>query len=95
MGLSHIYKEHMKETAPAGKSYFKSGETREMKDFINATLNYPDHILAHPREFEREIYTRNFGYTIGCDGYTDNDCTRVKVIYNFVEKVVITAFPIL
>ena len=68
MALSHIYKEHMKETAPAGKSYFKSGETREIKDFIKMTLNYPDHIFAHPRESEREIYTRNFGYTIRCDG---------------------------
>ena len=95
MGMSHIYEEHTKETAPAEKSYFKSGERSEIKDFINASLNYPDHVFAHPSESDPEIYIWNVGYTIRCDGYTDNDCTRVKVIYNFVEKVVITASPIL
>ena len=65
MGMSHIYKEHMKETAPAGKSHFKSGERSEIKDLVNATLNYPDHVFAHPSESDREIYIRNFGYTIG------------------------------
>ena len=94
--MEHIYKNHMSETAPLGKSYFLSESKGEIRDLVYATRNYPDYVSRHsdPRKKDRKIYIRNFGYEIGRDGYTDEKCKRVQLVYDFKRKIIITAFPI-
>ena len=93
MGMEHVYQNHISLTAPRGKSVFKSNRKHDVKNLVDETINYPDIVKKHSSDPDREIYIRDFGYTVGTDGFYGCECKRVRVVYNFKVKVVITAYP--
>ena len=95
MGMRHVYENHMQPTVWVGKSVFKSTVRSEVKDMVDATINYPDEAHDHSTNESRKFYIRNFGNTIEYDKFINDECTRVQIVYNFVEEIVITASPIL
>ena len=40
--MRHVYQMQMRATAPKGKSIFKTNVKAEVRDLVEATINYPD-----------------------------------------------------
>lgn len=80
--------------AQKGKSILKTNEKAEVRDLVEATINYPDKKQRHPYSLTRRVYEWNFGYVVGFDGFHGCTCKHMQVIYDFKQRIVITAFPI-
>ena len=92
--LGHIAENHMG-NGKAGKSIFKSTKLCEIWSLVYRTLTCPDEEVEDKSNKDRLVLKKSFDTSIGVHGFTRAKCYTVKVVYDRIKRLVITAYPTL
>ena len=90
--LGHIAENHIS-NGKAGKSIFKA--TCEIWSLVDKTLTFPNEEVEDKQYKDRLVLKKSFDTSIGVHGITRAKCYTVKVVYDRIKRLVITAYPTL
>jgi len=77
------------------KSIFKDTKLSDILNLVKRTLTRPDEKVKDKSNKDRLVFKKHFNSPIGFHGFSGAECHTVKVVYDVLQRRLVTAYPIL
>ena len=91
--LEHVKENHML-NGKDGKSIFNATKLCDILSLVYTTLSCPDEEVKDKSNKDRLVLKTSFNTPIGVHGFSRAECHTVKVVYDVLERRLLTAYPI-
>ena len=90
--LKHTAENHMF-YGNHGKSIFQATNLCDIWNLVHRTLTCPDEEVEDKSKRDRLVLKKSFNTPIGVHGFKQTKCYTVKVVYDQVNRRIVTAYP--
>ena len=92
LSLKHTAENHMF-NGSYGKSIFKATNLSDIWNLVHKTLTCPDEEVEDKSNKDRLVLKKSFNTPIGIHGFKRTKCYTVKVVYDQLNRRIVTAYP--